>query len=317
MKVSKSKFTINKKKIIKEFKRDWQLWLLVLIPLIYIIIFDYGPMYGLQIAFRDYRPKGGISGSEWVGLKWFKQFLSDYSFETIFNNTWKLSLYNLLVTFPLPVVFALMVNALRGKKYKKVIQTVSYMPHFISMTVMIAIVQMVLNPVTGIYGNAYRLFGGTGYPVDFRSLAPAFRHIYVISGVWQSLGWSSIIYVAALSSVSPELHEAAKIDGASRFKRILYVDFPTILPTIMIMLIMRCGQVLGVGFEKAYLLQSTLNLKTSEVISTYVYKYGMAKVRNFSYATAIGLFNLAINLVVLVTVNWISKKSTDDEVSLF
>lgn len=301
----------------KHFVRDWQLYLLILLPTIYVVIFYYGPMYGLQIAFRDFRPLKGITGSDWVGLKWFEKFLTSADFKKVFANTLLLSLYNLVVSFPLPVIFALALNAIRGKKFKKVVQNVSYMPHFISLAVAVAIVDMILSPVNGLYGNIYRLFGGSGYPADFRSTAGAFRHIYVWSGVWQSLGWNSIIYISALSSVSPELHEAAKIDGASRFKRVIHVDFPAILPTVAVMLIMRCGSIISVGFEKTYLMQTELNLKVSEVISTYVYKAGMGNFRDFSYGAAVGLFETVINVTLLVIANKISSKMSNDEVSLF
>ncbi len=300
----------------KRFKRDWQLHLFMLFPVVYLIIFDFIPMYGVQIAFRDYRPLTGITGSKWVGLKWFVQFLTNYNFKEIFSNTIVLSLYS-MVTFPLAIIFALILHAMRGEKYKKVIQTVSYAPHFISVAVMVGIVNMVLSPVSGIYGNIYRLFGGTGYPIDFRAMEGAFRHLYVWSGVWQTLGWSSIIYVAALSSVSPELHEAAEIDGASRFKRMWYVDIPAILPTIAIQFILRCTHIISVGFEKAYLLQSSLNLGVSEVISTYIYKTGMKSFRSFSYGAAVGLFNTLINLVLLLSVNYLVRRSTEGEISLF
>ncbi|MBQ7247253.1 MAG: sugar ABC transporter permease [Lachnospiraceae bacterium] len=289
---------------------------MALIPLIYLIIFNYGPMYGLQIAFRDYSPRAGITGSEWVGFKWFEKFLTNVQFKDVFMNTLILSLYNLAVGFPLPIIFALALNALRQKRLQKVTQTVSYIPHFISTTVMVSIILMVLSPINGIYGNLYRLFGGTGFPEDFRALSGSFRHIYVWSDVWKHLGWDSIIYVAALSSVPPELHEAAKIDGASRFKRILHVDLPTILPTIAILFILRCGSMIAVGFEKAYLLQSTVNLSTSEVISTYVFKNGMNSFKNFSYGSAVGLFNSIVNLILLLTANRTTKKLTDGDVSL-
>ena len=300
----------------RHIARDWQLWLMALIPLIYLIIFNYGPMYGLQIAFRDYSPRAGITGSEWVGFKWFEKFLTNVQFKDVFMNTLILSLYNLAVGFPLPIIFALALNALRQKRLQKVTQTVSYIPHFISTTVMVSIILMVLSPINGIYGNLYRLFGGTGFPEDFRALSGSFRHIYVWSDVWKHLGWDSIIYVAALSSVPPELHEAAKIDGASRFKRILHVDLPTILPTIAILFILRCGSMIAVGFEKAYLLQSTVNLSTSEVISTYVFKNGMNSFKNFSYGSAVGLFNSIVNLILLLTANRTTKKLTDGDVSL-
>lgn len=311
----KKKF--NRDAFVRKFKRDKELHLMLLIPLIYIIIFSYGPMYGIQIAFRNYTPVGGIMGSEWVGFKWFERFLSNYRFTEIFGNTIILSFYSLAVGFPLPIIFALIMNALRGEKYKKVVQTVSYIPHFISVTVMVGIVNLLLSPSIGIYGNIYQLLGGEGLPKDFRATEEAFRHIYVWSGVWQNLGWNSIIYMAALSSVSAELHEAAQLDGATRIQRMWHVDIPAITPTIAILFIQRCATLASVGFEKAYLLQSTLNLRVSEVISTYVYKEGMSSFTQYSYGAAIGIFNMAINLALLFTANTISKKITEGEVSYF
>ncbi|MDR1891420.1 MAG: ABC transporter permease subunit [Oscillospiraceae bacterium] len=316
-KAKSQKIGIRAEEFRKNFLRDWQLYLLILLPLIYILIFHYGPMYGLQMAFRNYRAADGITGSEWVGLKWFEKFLTNRQFKQVFSNTFILSIYNLAIGFPLPIIFALMLNTLRREKYKRLIQTVSYMPHFISLAVAVSLVSMVLSPVNGVYGGLYNLLGGSGYPVDFRSTAGAFRHIYVWSDVWQQLGWNSIIFIAALSSVSPELHEAAQIDGASRFKRVLHVDLPAILPTICIMLILRCGSIISVGFEKAYLMQTGVNLQTAEVISTYVYKVGMGSFRDFSYGAAVGLFNNVINLVLLLIVNYVCKKMTSDDVSLF
>ena len=301
----------------RHFRRDIQLWLLVLLPLIYIAIFHYWPMYGAQIAFRNYRPRKGILGSEWVGFKWFEKFLSSYNFVQIFSNTVILSLYSLMITFILAVVFALLLNTIRNERFKKTVQNITYIPHFISIVVVVSIVNLIFNPVNGAYGTLFRLFGGEGYPYDFRALDSSFRHLYVWSGVWQNLGWDTIIYVAALSSVSQDHHEAAMIDGATRFQRILHVDLPAILPTAAIMLILRFGQVMTVGFEKAYLMQTNLNLPTSEVISTFVYKTAMGRTSDFSYSAAIGLFNSVINCVLLVLVNWISKKITRDEVSLF
>ena len=298
------------------FRRQWQLYLLLLFPIGFIILFDYVPMYGVQIAFRDYRPLTGITGSAWVGLRWFQQFLSNYQFGEIFKNTVVLSLYS-FSTFPLPIIFALILHALKSERYKKVVETVSYVPHFISTSVMVGIIMMILSPVSGVYGNLYRLLGGTGYPTDFRTSAQAFRHIYIWSGVWQSLGWSTIIYTAALSAVSPELHEAAQLDGASRLKRMWYVDIPAIMPTIAIQFILRCAGIISVGFEKTYLLQSPLNTSVSEVIATYVYKVGMASFRSFSYGAAVSLFNMAINLTLLLTVNFTVRKATDNEIALF
>jgi len=301
----------------KLFRRDWQLHLLLLLPVVYLLIFHYYPIYGVQIAFRNYRAKAGIWGSEWVGLKWFEKFLTNYNFQQIFGNTVKTSLYSILIGFPLPVILALIFNSMKSDKLRKVAQTVSYLPHFISIVILVSIFNQVFNPINGLYGTLARFFGYDGYPKDFRTLASSFRHIFVWTDVWQNIGWSTIIYTAALSAVSPDHHEAAQIDGASRFQRVLYVDLPAILPTAAIMLILRCGSVMTVGFEKAYLLQSNLNSTTSEVISTYVYKVGMGASRDFSYGAAIGLFNSVINCAILVLVNWISKKLSSNEVSLF
>ncbi len=300
----------------RNFMRDWQLHLLIFFPILHLIIFNVVPMYGVQMAFRDYRPLTGITGSEWVGLKWFEAFLSSHEFKKVFVNTLAISVYSLAM-FPLPIIFALILNALKSEKYKGVVQTVSYMPHFISTAIMVGILNMLLSPTSGIYGSFYQLFGGAGYPKDFRFMSETFRHLYIWSDVWQGLGWNSIIYIAALSGVSQELHEAAQIDGATRFKRIWYVDIPAILPTIAIMLIMRCTHIISVGFEKVFLMQNALNLSVSEVISTYTYKKGLESFRTYSYGTAVGLFNTVINLVLLVTVNTIVKKSTDGEISLY
>lgn len=308
----KSKFAQFK----KHFIRDRQLYVMITLPSILFVLFVYGPMYGVQIAFRDYRVADGITGSAWVGLKWFKDFLSDPRFGEIFLNTISLSLYSLAV-FPLAIILALIFNAVTNKHYVKTVQTISYMPHFISTAVFVSIIEMVLSPVVGIYGNVYRLFGGIGYPFDFRTAAESFRHIYIWSGVWQGEGWATVLYTSALAGVSMELHEAAKIDGASRFKRILYVDWPAIKPTASLMLILRIGGLISVGFEKAYMMQGTLNLRTSEIISTYVYKKGMKDFRGFSYGTAVSLFNSALNITLLLIANTISKKMSEDEVSLF
>ena len=296
---------------------QWQLHVLIMIPVIYLLIFHYWPMYGAQIAFRNYRAKKGITGSEWVGLKWFIKFLTNYDFKEILTNTLAISLYQIIVGFPIPVFFALMINAIPSERFKKVTQSITYMPHFISTVVIVAIVQLIFNPINGIYGTLYRLFGGEGYPYDFRGMANTFRHLYVWSGIWQNLGWDTIIYTAALSSVSHDQHEAAMLDGASRWKRVIHVDLPAILPTIGIMLIMRCGRVMSIGFEKVYLMQSQLNLSTSEIISTFVYKTGLGGGGQMSYASAIGLFNSVVNCILLITVNWISKQVSKKEVSLF
>ena len=320
---------------VKKFKRDWQLHLLILIPVVYLIIFRYVPMYGAQIAFRSYSVKGGIWGSEWVGLKWFKRFLGMPDFWKIVGNTFTLSFYSLLVSFPLNVTMALLINVIRHDKYKKTVQTISYIPHFISMVVMIAILNQVFSPVSGLYGAFYHIlhdvsswingilgtslkWGGEGLPKDILSSPAAFPHIYIWSGIWQNLGWSTIIYLASLSSVSNELHEAAEIDGASRWKRVIHVDLPAITPTVGIMLIMRCGSLVSVGFEKAFLMQNSLNISASEIISTYVYKKGLRGTgKDQSYGTAVNLLENVVNCGMLLITNWISKKVSRDEVSLF
>lgn len=300
------------------FKKCWQLHLFMLLPVVFILIFAYYPMFGAQIAFKDFSAAKGIWGSPWVGLKHFKTFFNSYQFVRVITNTLRISLYSLIVGFPLPIVFALLLNAVRNLKFKKFVQTVTYIPHFISVVVIVGILTQVLNPATGAYGGIFRLIYGGGYPPNILASPVAFTHLYVWSGVWQQLGWSSIIYIAALSGIDPNLYEAADIDGATRWKNLIYIDVPSIMPTIAILLILRMGNIMDVGFEKVFLMQNNLNLMQSEVISTYVYKVGMASGGgNYSYASAIGLFNSVINCVLLVLVNKLSRKLSDDNVSLW
>ena len=303
---------------VKGFKRCWQLHLFMLLGVIYILTFAYYPMFGVQIAFKDYNPILGVWGSEWVGLKHFTKFFTSPHFERTITNTLSISLYSILMGFPLPVVFALLLNVMRNMRLKKFIQTITYIPHFISTVVLVGMIFQLLSPVSGLYGSFYKLLGGEGYPMDILGQKNAFIHLYVWSGIWQEMGWGSIIYLAALSGVSPELHEAATIDGASRLQRIWHVDLPAILPTVAIMLIMRSGSVMSVGFEKTYLMQNSVNLSASEVISTFVYKQGLGKgTRGFSYGSAIGLFNSVVNFVMLILVNTITKKLSGDTASLW
>jgi len=296
----------------KDFRKYWQIYAFLLLPVIYLAIFAYVPMGGVLIAFKKYNPNDGILGSPWVGFNYFKKFFSSYQFERVITNTLRVSIYSLLASFPLPILFALVLNTLRDGWFKKTVQTVTYMPHFISMVVLVGMVIRFFNPVNGLYAKIYALLGFAGQPPDLLASPAAFIHMYVWSGVWQNFGWDSIIYLAALTAVSTELHEAAQIDGATRLRRMIHVDFPAILPTVTIMLILRFGQIMGVGFEKVYLMQNSLNLRTSEVISTYVYKVGIgaeAGARtDYSYATAIGLFNSAINLVLVAGVNKLTSK---------
>jgi putative aldouronate transport system permease protein len=281
----------------------WQLYLLLLIPLLYIIIFHYLPIGGLQIALKAYDPRYGIAGSPWVGFRYFEKFLGSYQFIRVLRNTLTISAYSLLAGFPLPILFALLLNAMPYVRYKKLVQTVTYVPHFISTVVMVGILMQVLNMRSGLYGVLYNKIAGVPAPDLFGSPS-AFRHMYVWSGIWQNLGWDTIIYLAALMNVDLALNEAAQIDGANRLQRLWHIDLPTVLPTASIMLILAAGKVMNVGFEKVYLMQNDLNISASEVISTYVYKVGMVTGGgDFSYATAIGLFNSIINFVLIMLVN--------------
>ncbi len=298
---------VNRKSTWKRVLGSWQLYVFLLLPLIYFVLFRYVPLTGLQIAFRKYTPRGGIWGSPFVGFKNFGKFFHSYQFGRIITNTLRLSIYSLLAGFPLPILFALCLNSMRNQRYRKALQLVTYAPYFISTTVLVGMMMAILNARTGLYATvAFRIH--QAFPDDLFTNASAFPHLYVWSGIWQSLGWDSIIYVAALSSVDTELHEAAQIDGANRFQRVVHIDFPTILPTASIILNLIFGIVMDVGFEKVFLMQNTINLRLSETISTYVYKVGLTSGSDYSLSTAIGLFNSLVNLVLLVSVNAVTKK---------
>ena len=299
--------TIKPKKytFMQLLKRDWSLWMFCIPGIVLTFIFSYIPMYGVQIAFRKFNARAGIWGREWVGMRYFVRFFESPYFGQTISNTLILSLYSLIVSFPIPIVLALMLNSFRHAKYRKVIQTVTYAPNFISTIVMCGMLILFLSPSVGIINNVIKMFGGEA--VNFMAKKEYWRHLYVWSGVWQGMGWSSVIYFAALSGISPELHEAAKCDGATKFQLIRYIDLPSILPTATILLIMNCGSILSIGFEKAYALQNDLNLSVSEIISTYVYKVGLID-NNMSYSSAIGLFNTLVNMVMLIIVNTVSDK---------
>lgn len=289
-------------------RRHWQMYVFAFLPLVYLVVFKYVPMLGIQIAFKNFTVAGGIYGSEWVGLFQFQKFFDSYQFQRVIVNTIRLSLYSLIAGFPLPIVLALMMNALREKRFRGFVQNITYMPHFISTVVMVGILNQFFNTRVGTFSHIWRVFTDAQVP-DLLASASAFTHMYVWSGIWQGMGWSSIIYMAALSNVDETLHEAAMIDGATRFRRILCIDLPAIIPTISITLILRCGSIMGIGFDKVYLMQNNLNLRASEVISTYVYKVGLqSSSSDFSYSTAIGLFNSVINLLLLLTVNSVSRR---------
>ena len=311
MTVSEKNLTIAERntwqsKFRKHILPRWQLYLFLLLPITHLLIFSYYPMIGAQIAFRRYDLILGMWDSPWVGLDQFRRFFSMPNFWQILYNTIFLSVYGLIVGFPLPILLALMLNAFPFLRIKKYFQTLSYMPHFISIAVVVGMMMQLFSPRVGGIGNIYFMITGNLMPNLF-ARADNFPHLFVWSTIWQGIGFSSIIYIAALSSVDPELHEAAQIDGASRFKRVLYIDFPCIRPTVVIMLILAIGGIMNVGFERAFLMQNPLNLSRSEVIATYVYKVGLVLgVGDFSFATAIGLFNSAINFTMLIIVNFVA-----------
>ena len=301
-----------KEKALKNIRKYYQLYLLLLPSAILLFCFAYLPMVGIVIAFQNYSPALGILHSPFVGFKNFIQYFKSYQFTVTIKNTLLLSLYSIVVGFPLPILLALMCNQMKTKMFKKVFQVVTYLPHFISTMVMCGLVLIFLSPSSGLFANLFRLFGQE-FP-NVMSNAAAFKHVYVWSDIWQHLGWDSIIYLAALAGIDPTYYEAATVDGASTLQKIKYIDIPMIMPTAMVLLIMRAGSILGIGFEKVFLLQNVQNIMSSEIISTYVYKMGMQSMQ-YSLSTAIGLFNTVVNVIVLLFVNFIAKKLTDS--SLF
>lgn len=309
--VKKTKF----QKFLVNARQNWQLHLMLLIPMLHVLIFDYMPIYGVQLAFKHYSPRKGVWGSEWVGFETMLKFFEYYRWPNLIWNTVALNLMSLFIGFPLPILLALALHIYTGKFLKKFTQNVSYLPHFISLVVMVGIINTVLNPVSGFLGYFYRVLGVEGY-TDIRGDKDWFRWIYTLSGIWQSCGWSSIIYVSALSAVPDELHEAAKIDGASRLRRVFAIDLPTLMPLIALQLIMTAGGMLSHGHQKAYLMQNSMNSDTSEIISTYVYKRGIAG-GNMDFGTAVGLLQSVINLALVFLTNWICNVLTDNEMGLF
>lgn len=300
------------KKLTKKYQPYWQLYVFLILPVLYVLIFCYWPMFGLQIAFKKFSIAQGIIDSPWVGFKNFTKFFNAYQFSGVMRNTLTLSLYAILAAFPFPIIFALVLNVIENVKLKKTVQTITYMPHFISIVVIVGMLMQIFHPMAGLYGKLMQQLSGQ-MPSDLFANPDAFPHLYVWSGVWQGFGYNSIIYIAALTNVSSELHEAAQIDGASRFKRMLHIDLPALLPTIIIMLILRVGSIMSIGFEKTYLMQNSLNLSRSEIISTFVYKKGLGSgvSNDYSYSAAIGTFNSVVNLVLISFVNWISRRVSD------
>lgn len=299
----------NKKKTLKKIMKCWQLYVLIFLPLVYLIVFCYYPMYGAQIAFKRFIPTLGIAGSPWVGFDNFTKFFNSYEFWRIMKNTIGVSVYGLIASFPFPILLAVCLNYAKNKIYMKSVQMITYMPYFISTVVMVGMLMQFMS-TTGVVNNFLKSLGMQ--PIDFLARPEMYQSIYVWSGVWQGVGYSSIIYLAALSGVDQSLHEATIVDGANKFQRVWYIDLPFIMPTAIILLILSMGSILNTGFEKALLLQNPLNLRTSEVIDTYTYKIGLASdSMDYSYSTAIGLFKSVIGLVMLWGVNKLSRKFSD------
>ncbi len=289
---------------------QWQLLLFLLPVVVYVLIFCYGPMAGLVIAFKNYKPHLGIFGSDWVGLKNFDRFLGMRKFRTLLGNTLTLSIYSLLMGFPLPIILALALNSCNGRRFTRVVQTVTYAPHFISTVVLVGMIVLFFNPQSGIIRIILKQAGLMDGYLNTLLTAEAFPHLYVWSDVWKNVGWSSIIYLGALTGVDPSLHEAAIVDGATKPQRIFHIDIPAILPTIIVLLILRSGDLMSVGYEKALMMQNSTNLSTSEIISTYVYKQGI-KEGQYSFATAVDLFNSAVNFLLIVIANTLSRRLTE------
>ncbi len=300
-----AKVTVPRQSLWKQVMKHWEFYVLLLPGIIVTIVYKYAPIYGIQIAFRDYNAMDGFFGSVWVGLKWFERFFNNYNSVRMIKNTVLLSLYSILWTFPIPIILALLINQVKWKKFQRVSQTILYAPHFISIMILCGMLRIFLSPYGGLISIIMQAFGAE--QVNLIDSSSAFRTIYIASSIWQDAGWGTIIYMATLSSVDASLHEAAKVDGANALQRILHIDIPELVPVIVIQLIMSFGNLMNVGFEKAYLLQTSLNKETSEIIATYVYEQGMLKAM-YSFSTAVSLFNTIVNIVLLLIVNKICKK---------
>lgn len=293
---------------IRSVWRNWELYLLLLPVIAYFVIFKYVPMYGVQIAFKDFMAAKGIWDSPWVGWDHFERLFNSYYFWRLIKNTLGIGIYELVVGFPVPIILALMINEVRAAWFRKTVQTVTYAPHFLSTVVMVGMVFIFLSPGSGLINQLIKLFGLE--PVSFMTEPGWFKSIFVLSGVWQNMGWSSIIYLAALTGIDPQLHEAAKVDGASRLQRIWHINLPGIMPTIVILLILNVGNLMGVGFEKVLLVQNDLNMEASDVLSTYVYRSGILEAQ-YSFSAAVDLFNAIVNFILLVSVNYLSRRVSE------
>lgn len=296
------------KRLLIQMAKRYDLYLMLLLPIAWYLIFHYGPLYGLQIAFKNFNPGKGILGSKWVGFDHFERFFDSYYFGRLLWNTMSINLLSLIIAFPIPIFLALVVTEIRSKTYSKLLQNITYLPHFISVVVIVGILTVFLSPTSGPVNKLIEVLGGE--PIRFMESAGWFKTIYISSNIWQSMGWQSIIYIAALAGVNPELYEAAKIDGATRLRRIWHVSLPGIIPVIVILLILDVGHFMNVGFEKILLMQNNLNIESSDVISTFVYTTGIQK-GEYSYTAAIGLFNSVINLILLLLVNRFARKTSE------
>lgn len=283
--------------------------LLLLLPgLIFYAVFQYGPMYGILMAFKNYRGSSSIWAAEWVGLQWFEEFFNSFYFWRLLRNTLLISLYNLIFGFPIPIVFALILSETRNAHFRKIVQTVSYLPHFISVVVVVGMLHIMLSTTNGVVNNLIRASGGQS--INFMGESEWFRPLYIGSGIWQSFGWNSIIYLAALTGIDPALYEAAYMDGANRLQKVLHVSLPGIMPTMVILLIMQLGRTMSVGYEKIILMYTPATYEVADVISTYVYRRGIVN-GQFSFSTAVGLFNSVVNMALLVAVNALSRRIND------
>lgn len=301
---------VPKESLWKQMVKHWEFYVLLLPGILVTVIYKYIPIYGIQIAFRDYNAVDGFFGSAWVGLKWFQRFFGNYNSVRMIKNTILLSLYSILWTFPIPIILALLINHVKQKRFQRVSQTILYAPHFISVMILCGMLRIFLSPYGGLINMLGEAMGIITTPVNLIDSSSAFRTIYIASSIWQDAGWGTIIYISTLSSVDASLHEAAKVDGANAIHRIIHIDIPELIPVIVIQLIMSFGNLMNVGFEKAYLLQTSLNKETSEIIATYVYEQGMLKAM-YSFSTAVSLFNTVVNIILLVAVNKICKKLSD------
>lgn len=289
----------------RSLRRNYDLYLMFALPLIWYIIFRYVPIYGIQIAFKDFVASRGILGSEWVGLRHFERFFRSFFFWRLMRNTLGIALYDIAIGFPAPIILALMLNELTNVRFKRLVQNVTYIPHFLSMVVVVGMIVNFTNPNFGLINEIIKVFGGE--PINFMIEAEWFKTMFVFSNVWQNVGWGAIIYIAALSGINPQLYEAATVDGATRFQKIRHISLPGISPTIVILLILRIGRILNVAFHKILLMQNGLTLETSDVISTYVYRVGILE-GSYSFSAAVGLFQAVLNVILLVAANRISKR---------